>query len=178
MYGTDFEIVGGLVTLNEETMTDDLLLFWGTQATEMSEVPKHIDIIATATFYDGRTQEVSIPIDLSGVGVMSSICSEEEIQRYMEENDYYKNLPLEKCELLEESVETVTDVYEVALGISTSWITIRDEMEFDEDGIWRGGTRSDFTETGLEIYIPVIKRDVSGVYTGMLYRVPKNLHYK
>ncbi len=178
MYGTDFEIVGELVTLNEETMTDDLLLFWGTQATEMSEVPKHIDIIATATFYDGRTQEVSIPIDLSGVGVTSSICNEEEIQRHMERIDYYKNLPLEKCELLEESVETVTDVYEVALGISTSWITIRDEMEFDEDGIWRGGTRSDFTETGLEIYIPVIKRDVSGVYTGMLYRVPKNLHYK
>ncbi len=91
--------------------------------------------------------------------------------------DYYMNLPLEQCELVEESVETVTDVYEVKLGISTSWITIQEEMEFDEDGIWRGGTRGDFTADGYQVYIPVIQRDHNGVYTGMLYKVPKNLHY-
>ena len=87
------------------------------------------------------------------------------------------NLPLEQCELVEESVETVTDVYEVKLGISTSWITIQEEMEFDEDGIWRGGTRGDFTADGYQVYIRVIQRDHNGVYTGMLYKVPKNLHY-
>ncbi len=178
VYGTEFEIVGGTVTLSEETMTDDLLLFWGTQATDMDEVPKHIDITATAAFYDGRTQEVSVPIDLSGMGITSFTLSEEDIQRDKEERDYYENLPLEKCELLEESVETVTDVYEVKLGTSTDWITINDEMEFNEDGIWRGGTRGDFSAAVYEVYIPVIKRDANGVYTGMLYRVPENLHYK
>ncbi len=178
MYGTEFEIVGGTVTLNKETMTDDLLLFWGTKAAEMAEVPKHIDIKATAAFYDGRTQEVSVPIDLSGMGITSFTLSDEDIKRNKEESEYYRNLPLEKCELLEESVETVTDVYEVKLGMSTDWIKINDEMEFNEDGIWRGGTRADVTEAGFEVLIPVIKRDANGVYTGMLYRVPENLQYK
>ena len=72
---------------------------------------------------------------------------------------------------------TVTDVYEVNTGIGTDWITIRDEMEFDEDGIWRGGTRGGFSDDGHEVYIPVIKHDENGVYTGMIYRVPQNLHY-
>lgn len=77
MYGEEFEIVGDRITLNDETMTDDLLLFWGTQATEMSEVPEQIEIKAIATFYDKRTQEVIIPIDLSqpGMGGISWIIS-------------------------------------------------------------------------------------------------------
>ena len=178
MYGTEFEIVGDMITLDEETMTDDLLLFWGTQATEMSEIPKQIDIKATATFRDGRTQEVMVPFDLSGVGVFSSTVSEEDRQRHKEELDYYMNLPLDKCELLEETVEAVADVYEVNVGMGTDWITIRDEMEFDNDGIWRGGTRGGFNEAGgYEVYIPVIKRDGENSYTGMIYRVPHNLHY-
>ena len=54
-------------------MTDDLLLFWGTQATEMSELlDRHIEIKAIATFYNGRTQEVTIPVDLSSsMGIAS-----------------------------------------------------------------------------------------------------------
>lgn len=177
MYGTEFDIVGNQITLNDETMTDDLLLFWGTPATDTSEIPEHIEIHSIATFYDGRTQELTISVDLSGVGVYSATASEEELRQHAAETDYYRNLPLEQCELVEESVETVTDVYEVKLGISTSWITIREEMEFDENGIWRGGTCGDFTADGYEVYIPVIQRDDNGVYTGMLYKVPKRLQY-
>jgi len=173
MYGTEFDVVGNIVTLNDETMTDDLLLFWGTRAAEMGAVPQNIEINTIATFYDGRTQEVPISIDLSGTGVFSYKISEEDIQRAMESRDYYENLPLEECELIEESVETVTEVYEIKLGSSTSWVEIRDDMAFDETGIYRAGIRGD----GLEIYIPVIKRDVNGVYTGMIYRVPDNLRY-
>ena len=46
-------------------------------------------------------------------------------------------------------------------------------MEFDEDGIWRGGpaTSSD------RVYIPVIRRNADGTYTGMVYRVPEELQY-
>ena len=173
MYGTEFEIVGDTITLNDETMTDDLLLFWGTQAIDMSEVRRHIEIKATAAFNDGRTQEVTIPIDLSGTGVYSGIVTEEEHQRFEKKWDYYQNLPLEECELLEEAVETVTDVYEVDFGTSAHRITDFDKMEFGEDGIWRAG----FSEVGCEVYISVIERDRNGVYTGMVYRVPENLLY-
>lgn len=177
MYRTEFDIVGNRITLNDETMTDDLLLFWGTPATDISEIPKNIEINSIATFHDGRTQEHTISVDLSGVGVYTSTTSEQELQRHEAEMDYYMNLPLEQCELVEESVEPVTDIYEVRLENSTSWITIRDEMDFNEDGIWRGGTCGDFTADGYEVYIPVIQRDHNGLYTGMLYRVPKSLQY-
>lgn len=177
VYGTEFEIVGSMIMLNEETMTDDLLLFWGTQATGIGDIPKHIDIKAIATFRDGQTQELTIPIDLSGMGVASFTGSEEDHQRWEDEWTYYMNLPLEKCELLEETVEVVTDVYKVDVGTGTDWITIDDAMEFDEDGIWRGGTRGNVTDVGYEVYIPIIKSDANGVYTGMIYRVPQNLHY-
>lgn len=186
MYGEEFEIVGDRITLNDETMTDDLLLFWGTQAADMREVPEQIEIKATATFYNRRTQEVTIPIDLSRLGtgdvpwipwVLTYDISEEDIQRNSEIKDYYMSLPLEQCELLEESIETVTDVYEVKLRGSTSWIRYFDKLEFDENGIYKSGYQGDYTADGYEVYIPVLKRDENGVYTGMIYRVPKNLQY-
>lgn len=177
VYGTEFERAGSAITLNEETMTDDLLLFWGTQAAGIEDVPKHIDIQAVATFRDGRTQELTIPLDLSGMGAAVFTVSEEELQHAEDHRAYYMNLPLEKCELLEETVKVVTDVYEVNAGTCTDLIPIDSWMEFDEDGIWRGGMRGDLTDSGYEVYIPVIKRDADGVYTGMIYRVPQALHY-
>ena len=55
----------------------------------------------------------------------------------------------------------------------TSIITLNEDMEFDEDGIWRGGpaTSSD------QVYIPVIRRNADGTYTGMVYPVPEELQY-
>lgn len=94
----------------------------------------------------------------------------------MAELEYYMDLPLEKCELVEESVETVTDAYEIDLGTYAHTIIIYDEMEFDENGIWRGVHTRDLSAGG-EVYIPIIKRDANGVYTGMLYRVPQELHF-
>ena len=176
MYGTEFDIVGNTLTLNDETMTDDLLLFWGTNAKDMSEVPQNVEIKAIATFQDGRTQESTVSVDLSGVGVYSATVSEEELQQREAEMDYYTNLPLEQCELVEESVETVTDIYEVSLESNTCRIIIHDEMEFNEDDIWRG-IWSDLTVDGYEVYIPVIQLDDNGLYTGMLYKVPKSLQY-
>jgi len=179
VYGEEFEIAGDVLTLNEETMTDDLLLFWGTKVSDMREMPKHIEIRAVAKFNDGRTQEIVLPVDISGTGVAGGyFVSEEERQQQEEEFEYYRNLPLEQCELVEESIETVTDFYEVALASSTNWITIRGDMPFDEGGIFRGGLLGEPTIDGSELYIPVIKRDAEGVYTGMLYRVPKELHYE
>ena len=181
LVGTEFEIVGSQVTLNGETMTDDLLLFWGMES-ETGVHPNKIEINAVATFRDGRTQEVPISVDLSsGAGLAlfrKSPLSEEEQQEAQQQGAetyaYYQSLPLEDCELIEDSVEAVTDVYEVPLGsVVTNIITLNEDMEFDEDGIWRGGpaTSSD------QVYIPVIRRNADGTYTGMVYRVPEELQY-
>lgn len=70
--------------------------------------------------------------------------------------------------LHESSSETVTDIYEINVGLGTDWITIRDDMEFDKDGTWCGGTRGSIIDVGYDVYIPVIKRDMSGVYTGII----------
>lgn len=184
MYGTEFEIVGDMITLDDKTMTDDLLLFWGTRAADMSEVPEHIEIKAVAAFRDGRTQEVTVPIDLSGAGAGTELVTfttgtmpDEEIQRWEEKRNYYDHLPLEECELLEETVETVTNVYEYNIGTITDQVPIYDEMEFDENGICRNGIRGEHTEDGYVMYMPVIRRDENGVYTGMVYRVPEDLYY-
>ena len=188
MVVTEFEIVGNRITLNDETMTDDLLLFWGTRAAEKSEVPEHIEMKAIATFNNGQTQEVIIPIDLpSRTNITFGVTvpeteeeiqqADEEIQRSRAMRAYYASLPLEQCELLAESVETVTDVYEVKVGNGTSWITDFDRLEFDENGIYRDGYYEIFGHDGSEVYISVLKRDGNGVYTGMIYRVPENLWY-
>ena len=180
LVGTEFEIVGSQVTLNGETMTDDLLLFWGMES-ETGAHPSKIEMTAAATFHDGRTQAVPISLDLSDASGMvlsgKSTLSEEEQQEAQRESveryAYYQSLPLEDCELMEDSVEAVTDVYEFSLGILTRVITLNENMEFDEDGIWRGGpaTSSD------QVYIPVIQRNADGTYTGMVYRVPEELQY-
>ena len=174
LVGTEFEIVGSQVTLNGETMTDDLLLFWGMES-ETGAHPFRIEMTAVATFRDGRTKEVPISVDLSGVGlaVSSDAWSEEDRQESMEISSYYEELPLEKCELLEESVEPVTDVYEARMGTGSTRLTLHDGIEFDEDGIWRGG----WMQSGGQVYIPVIRRNVDGTYTGMVYRVPEELQY-
>ena len=91
----------------------------------------------------------------------------------MERYAYYQSLPLEDCELIEDSIEAVTDVYEFPLGILTRVITLNEDMEFDEDGIWRGGPMM----SSDQVYIPVIQRNTDGTYTGMVYRVPEELKY-
>ena len=75
--------------------------------------------------------------------------------------------------MLEESVEPVTDVYEARMGTGSTRLTLHDGIEFDEDGIWRGG----WMQSGGQVYIPVIRRNVDGTYTGMVYRVPEELQY-
>ena len=174
LVGTEFEIAGNQITLNGETMTDDLLLFWGMES-ETGAHPFKIEMNAVATFHDGRTQEVPISLDLSGVGmaISSDAWSEEDRQESMEISAYYEELPLEKCELLEESMEPVTDVYEAHMGTGSTLLTLYDGMEFDEDGIWRGG----WMRSGGQVYIPVIQRNTDGTYTGMVYRVPEELKY-
>jgi len=179
MVGEDFDIAGNRITLDDETQTDDLLLFWGVQATNMSEVPKKIEIAATATFNDGKTQELTVSIDLTGVGAYGGTeLFSEKLKRLLDDKrlEYYRTLSIEQCELVPESVKTVTDVYEYKMddiGMELNFI-IEDYWEFDENGIFRCGW---WTGADWQVYIAVIKRDDNGVLTGMLYRVSEDLLY-
>lgn len=67
----DFETVGNQLLLDENTMTDDLLIFWGKEIGNLKNLPEKIEIYATATFTNGETQQQTITIDLSGEGVYS-----------------------------------------------------------------------------------------------------------
>ncbi|MDD4565227.1 MAG: hypothetical protein PHE79_07125 [Eubacteriales bacterium] len=168
MAGEDFEIAGDRITFDDETMTDDLLLFWGIEASDMSEVPKKIEISARATFNDDKTQELLVTINLSGTGIYTGVISEEESQRLEKQHEYYDNFPLEQCEFIPESVKPVTDVYEFEFGGSGARFDIvENEMEFYEDGIFRCGRWG--SDEGW--IITVIKRDSNGALTGMSYKV-------
>ncbi|MDR1132142.1 MAG: hypothetical protein LBL15_06980 [Oscillospiraceae bacterium] len=72
MYGTDFEIVGNTLTLDQDTMTDDLLLFLGTENIE-GLVPSAMTVHAAVTFDDGETREETLVLDFTdeGVGIKS-----------------------------------------------------------------------------------------------------------
>ncbi|NLO38286.1 MAG: hypothetical protein GX115_02265 [Ruminiclostridium sp.] len=122
VYGTDFETVGDKIILNKDTLSDDLLLFWGTENNDLKNIPQKIDIQAKATFDDGRTDERTVTIDLSGMGLIVGPVpvGEEKSEQFKEQYDYYKNIPLEQCELMPESVKTVTDVYEYKIGNSVA----------------------------------------------------------
>lgn len=180
MAGDDFEIAGNKITLDSGTIADDLLLFWGIKATNMNEVPKTVQINATATFYDGKTDELSLTIDLSGTGIFifdEELMLSEEMSELLDENrlEYYDNLPLEKCELLPDTVKTVTDVYEYEVSANVGCYYIDAEhMEFDENNMFRGGW---WTDENGEVFIIVIKRDDHGILTGMVYQVPESSIY-
>lgn len=174
VYGTDFEKIGNTLTLDKDTLTDDLLLFWGKENVNLAndnERPQRIDIQAKVTFTDGQTQEQTVTIDLStGLGLFAGPAiapSAEEIAR----QEYYRNVPLEECELIPESVETLNGVYEYAAGgASVRFVIVEDALAFDENGVYRSGF---WGGDGDEILISVIRRGDDGVLTGMTYKAPK-----
>ena len=180
--GEEFEIVGDRVTVDESALESGTLLFWGTAASGREDLPEQVPITAQAEFRDGTKQKITVTLDIAGPMVYSEERSPEEMEQMWEEREkereYYQNISLESCELVEESVEPVTDVYEVQLPDGgTSWIRDLDkltESDFDEDGIYRSGFQGCLDGC---VYLPVIRREGDGTFTGMLYRVPEELTY-
>ena len=176
--GKEFEIAGNRVTVDKSTLESGILLFWGMAASGREDLPEQVPITAEAEFRDGTEQTVSVTLDIAGPMVYSTEQSPEEMEQAMEIGAYYQELPLESCELMEESVEPVTEVYEIQLPDgSASWIRHLDkltESDFDEHGVYRSGFQS--CQDG-RVYLPVIRREADGTFTGMLYRVPEELEY-
>lgn len=174
MYGDKFEPAGSRVTLDGGEASGNVLLFWGMQSSDGNQRPPNIEITAMATFEDGKTQEVPITIDLSGLGVAGGAPLSREEERHMEELvEYYDKIPIEQCLLVPESVKSVTEVYEYGSEGNSTIFPIYDGMVFDEDGYFRCG----FYEEGREVFVSVIKRAGDGSLSGMLFRVPENLIY-
>lgn len=180
--GEEFEIAGDRVTVDESALESGTLLFWGTAASGREDLPEQVPITAQAEFRDGTKQKITVTLDIAGPMVYSEERSPEEIWQMWEEREkereYYLNIPLEACELVEESVEPVTDVYEVQLPDGgTSWLRDLDkltESDFDEDGTYRSGFQGCLDD---RVYLPVIRREADGTFTGMVYRVPEELEY-
>ncbi len=174
VYGREFKAAGSEITLDGGTEAEDLLLFWGIRVPDAGSLPQQAEIKAVVTFRDGKTEETSVTIPLRGqVMVYTETIDEEALRLAREEFDYYQSLPLEDCELLEDTMETVTEVYECAVGYGVTYHRDFDKMPFDGDGLFRAGVSHD----GDIIYLTVIRRNGDGTYTGMVYRVPPALEY-
>lgn len=70
--GGGFENMGNRITLDDKTNSKNLLLFWGTRANGIGEIPAKPKITAKATFDNGEVREIPITINLSGIGVVKS----------------------------------------------------------------------------------------------------------
>ncbi|MDR1246512.1 MAG: hypothetical protein LBK57_05725, partial [Clostridiales Family XIII bacterium] len=112
--------------------------------------------------------------DVEGGGIYSVAPAEAESREeaWKERYDYYMSVPLEECELVEDSVKTVTDGYEYqgdGWSIGGGVGGPAEYMTFDENGVFRSGMVGDNSDT----LIIVFKRDADGTVTGMLYRAPE-----
>lgn len=190
MFSEDFDNVGSTITLDKEK-ANDYLLFWGTNYVDNPEFPyyppfpKEIYVHAKATFSNGKTAEKDFTIDLSGTG--SSVYTPSEEQKAKNQKDYeaytelLQSISLDKCEVVPDSVQTLTygDTYEYHLGDSrsTSRRPITEEsMEaapFDENGVFRIG--SSLPSDGGDGYIAMLERNGDGTFTGTVYKVPGEL---
>jgi hypothetical protein len=192
MYGEDFEIVGSSLTLDKSAITDDLLLFLGTDIADWRETPSQMTFRAVATFNDGKTQEEAFTIDLSsspGTGTIT--LPPEELKKQQAEYAKYKevlnSIPLDRCDIVEGTVKTLTygDTFEYQVGdeemSGTAYFPITQESIdsavaqglLDENGIFRQGSHLEYD--GSDGFIGVIERNGDGTFTGMVYKVPGQL---
>jgi hypothetical protein len=198
MYGLDFDVIGNSFKLEKNAMTDDFLLFLGTEVTNWKEQPTQMTVRAVATFSDGETQEETLTLDLSGEGGGTVMLSPEELERQQTESKKYQevlhSIPLDRCEVVEGTMRTLTygDTYEYQYQLGenaeygasgTAYFPItKESMDaagseglFDEKGIFRISSKlyDSWDEyDGSDGYIAVIERNGDDTFTGMVYRVP------
>ena len=173
VFGEEFTACGSSVTLEGSEMEEGLLLFWGVEALSTDDIPKNPHITAEAVFRDGSTQTADIHLDLSGTGVYGGdLPMDEESGMPMAygQSQYYRNLPLEECELMDE--QRVTDRYEYTIDGYTLSIQVPERDLFDEDGQHRVRRQ----RISGAFYLPVFRLE-GDTCAARLYRVPEELEY-
>ena len=171
VFGEDFTVCGSSVTLEGPEMEEGLLLFWGVEALSSDDIPKNPGITAEAVFRDGSTQTVPVTLDLSGTGVYGGdLPTSEQDGRPVayHQFQYYRNLPLEACELVDE--RTVTDRYEYTIDGYTLSIQVPERKLFDENGQYRIRRQ----RISGAFYLPVFQLE-GDACAARLYRVPEEL---
>ena len=173
VFGEDFEVCGSSITLEGTEMEEGLLLFWGVKALSPDDIPKDPRITAEAVFQDGSTQTVDVHLDLSGASVFGGDIQTNDrdgmpVAYY--QSQYYKKLPLEECELVDE--QTVTDLYECTVNDYTLSIQVPEREAFDEDGQYRVRRQ----RISGAFYLPVFQLE-GDACVARLYRVPEELEY-
>ena len=172
VFGTDFEPLGDTMTLEGPEMDEGTLLFWGVQALSPDDIPKNPRITAQAVFQDGSSETLQVTLDLSGTAVFGGQDdrpSEGPPVAYRQSR-YYKSLPLEDCQLVDE--QTVTDVYEYTVDGYTISHQVPDDALYDESGLYR----SRRLRISGDFYLPVFQRE-GETCTARLYRVPEELEF-
>lgn len=86
------------------------------------------------------------------------------------QSQYYKKLPLEECELVDE--QTVTDLYEYTVDDYTLSIQVPEQESFDEDGQYR--VRRQRISGSFYLLVFQMEEDAC---VARLYRVPEELEY-
>ena len=173
VFGEDFEVCGSSVTLEGPEMEEGLLLFWGVEALSSDDIPKNPGITAEAVFRDGSTQTVGIHLDLSGMGVFGGDIQTDDrdgMPVAYHQFQYYKSLPLEVCELVDQ--RTVTDRYESTIDGYTLSIQVPERKLFDENGQYRIRRQ----RISGAFYLPVFQLE-GDACAARLYRVPEELEY-
>ena len=173
VFGEEFTASGSSVTLEGTEMEEGLLLFWGIQALSADDIPKNPNITAEAVFRDGGTQTVNVCLDLSGMGVFGGSAQTDDrdgMPVAYHQSQYYRNLPLADCELVDE--QTVTDLYEYTIDGYTLTIQMPERELFDEDGQYRGRRQ----RISGAFYLPVFRLEGDTCVT-QLYKVPQELEY-
>jgi len=185
MYGFDFDKIGDTITF-DNTMPDDILLFWGSHNMSYNDWLQSsmvIEIDVKVTFKDGETHNQQLVLDFynrqgGGIGWFEAMdVPDWRYWRFAPTNEqaqYLMNAPLESFQLISESVMTIEREYVFSIDDYTEpivFIRPRYFQEFlqlfDENGIWRHieGVRNN------EGFILVIQHSDNEVLTGMVYVV-------
>ncbi|MDR1159641.1 MAG: hypothetical protein LBK69_03345 [Syntrophomonadaceae bacterium] len=135
MYGRDFEKIGSEFTLNENDITDDLLLFLGMELTTedwdwVKHIPPQMAIRAVATFHDGKTQEETLTLDFSsGMGVgRGPVHTPEEIRKHI----------IEITDITKITDAFISEAKNQGLGeVEVNSVEISGEPDEGYKGIWR-----------------------------------------
>lgn len=173
VFGEEFTACGSSVTLEGAEMEEGLLLFWGVQALSTDDIPKNPKITAEAVFRDGGTQTVDVHLDLSGMSVFGGDIQTDDrdgMPVAYHQSQYYKKLPLEECELVDE--QTVTDLYEYTVDDYTLSIQVPDQESFDENGQYR--VRRQRISGSFYLLVFQMEEDAC---VARLYKVPRELEY-
>ncbi len=73
MAGDSFKNEGPRLSFDGPAMPEGLLLFWAVPGDSMAALPESIDVLATATFTDGSTQEISLNLQTENQMIVYSL---------------------------------------------------------------------------------------------------------